>query len=149
MKHLQDAPRRAQEAARRPQDVPLRSQDAPKTPPDGPGAPQDAPTGGPARARSGTKLGSKSYLQRNPLQTSIFERLGVDVEGFGEVLSSIFREYTGDRTRAQGSLNLAARCRPHRRANEPRSDVANCSRSRAQGSFNLLKRRRSLQTLSS
>ena len=52
------------------------------------------------------------------IQTSIFDRLGVDVEGFWEVLRSIFRGSTGGRTHSQGSVNLAkpvfARARPRR-----------------------------------
>ena len=70
-----------------PQDKHKMLQDAPKTP----------PRGGPARARSWKKLGSKSDLQRTLLQTLIFERLGVDLgrflDGFRELLRSIFHGF--------------------------------------------------------
>ncbi len=139
-KMLQDAPKTAQDAHKTSRDAPKTrprrhktAQEHPKTP----------PRGGPARARSWKKLGSKSDLQRTPFQISILERLGVDLgrflDGFRELLKSIFTDFTGDRSRAQGSLNLSklARCRPRRRASEPRSGVARCSRSRAKGSLNL------------
>ena len=90
MKHPQDAPRSSQDAPGRPQDVPRRPQDARKTPQDGPGAPQDAPRrpqdeaqGEPGAEKIGPDLGSKSDLQRTLLQSSIFERFGMD---FGRVL---------------------------------------------------------------
>ena len=85
----QDAPRSSQDAPGRPQDVPRRPQEAPKTPQDGPGAPQDAPRrpqdeaqGEPGAEKIGPDLGSKSDLQRTPLQSSMFERLGMDFGKF-------------------------------------------------------------------
>ena len=87
MKHPQDAPRSSQDAPGRPQDVSRRPQDAPKTPQDGPGAPQDAPRrphdeaqGEPGAEKIGPDLGSKSDLQRNRVQSLIFERFGVVFE---------------------------------------------------------------------
>ncbi len=64
-------------------------------PPDGPGAPQDAPRrpqdeaqGEPGAEKIDSDLGSKSDLQRTPLQSSIFERFGMD---FGKVLGWFWR----------------------------------------------------------
>ena len=74
-KMLQDAPKTAQ-------DAPKTSRDAPKAPQDGPGAPQDAPKRRPRTSQERKKLGSKSDLQRTPLQTSILDRLGVDLGRF-------------------------------------------------------------------
>ena len=148
MKHPQDAPRSPQDAPGRPQDVPRRPQDAPKTPQDGPGAPQDAPRrpqdeaqGEPGAEKIGPDLGSKSDLQRTLLQSSIFERFGMD---FGRVLGRFSGAIEIDFSwilrvisQVQISLNLSklASCRPRRRASEPRSGVARCSGSCAQGSL--------------
>ena len=130
---------------RRPQDAPKTPQDAPKTPQDAPRRlprrPQDEAQGEPGAEKIGPDLGSKSDLQRTPLQSSIFERFGMD---FGRVLgwfrgaieidfSWILRVIS----QVQISLNLSklASCRPRRRASEPRSGVARCSGSCAQGSL--------------
>ena len=98
-RQAQDATRRSQDGPRRSQDVPRRPQDAPKAPQDGPGAPQDAPKRRPSTSQEWKKLGSKSDLQRTPLQTSISERLGMDLgrflDGFRELLESIFHGFYG------------------------------------------------------
>ena len=103
-KTLQNASKTAQDVPKTSRDAP---QDAPKAPQDGPGAPQDAPKRRPSASQEWKKLGSKSDLQRNPLQTSIFERLGVDLGRvlmvFGSCWNRFFMDFTGDRSRAQGS----------------------------------------------
>ena len=86
-KTRQDAPktlpRRAKTLPRRPKT----GQDASKTPQDAPRRlprrPQDEAQGEPGAEKIGPDLGSKSDLQRTRLQSSIFERFGMD---FGRVL---------------------------------------------------------------
>ena len=72
-KMLQDAPKTAQ-------DAPKTSRRAPKM---RPRRPKTAPKRRPRTSQERNIVGSKSDLQRNPLQSSIFERFGVD---FGRVL---------------------------------------------------------------
>ncbi len=84
------APRRSQDAPRRPMAVPRRPQDVPKTPPGRPKTP-------PGAENKGLDLGSKSDFQRNRLQTSILEGLGLEFwrfwDGFWEVLRKIFEDF--------------------------------------------------------
>ena len=86
-KRPQDAPKTHQDAPKTPQDAPKTPQEAPQTPQDAPRRlprrPQDEAQGEPGAEKIGPDLGSKSDLQRTPLQSSIFERFGVD---FGKVL---------------------------------------------------------------
>ena len=83
-------PRRSQDAPRRPMAAPRRPQDAPKTLPGRPKTP-------PGAENKGLDLGSKSDFQRNRLQTSILEGLGLDFwrfwDGFWEVLRKIFEDF--------------------------------------------------------
>ena len=62
-----------------PQDKHKMLQDAPKTAQDAAKTSQDAPKRRPSTSQEWKKLGSKNDLQRNPLQISILERLGVDL----------------------------------------------------------------------
>ena len=70
--------------------APRRPQDAPKTLPGRPKTP-------PGAENKGLDLGSKSDFQRNRLQTSILEGLGLDFwrfwDGFWEVLRKIFEDF--------------------------------------------------------
>ena len=103
-KTLQDASktltRRPKKRSDLPQDVPQTAQDASRTPPRRPKTnpsrsktpprwPQDAPKTPPKRSKTppgvenkGLNLGWKDDFQRNPLQTSILDGLGLDFGKF-------------------------------------------------------------------
>ena len=97
MGYTQDVPRHSQDVLRRPQDAPRRPMAAPRRPQDAPKTPPGRPKTPPGAENKGLDLGSKSDFQRNRLQTSILEGLGLDFwrfwDGFWEVLRKIFEDF--------------------------------------------------------
>ena len=93
----QDAPRRPQDAPKSAQDAPKSTQDAPKTPPRAPKTPprrpQDAPRRFKKQGKNGRKRHHRPKSRPNHLQTSILERFGVDLGGFGGRFLKVSRSF--------------------------------------------------------